>query len=306
MKRIPRTLFALFLGILAAGCGTPSTPIVPTRTLPPVADTPTATSAPTDTPVPSPTPVPTLGIGSTQISPADGMTLVYVPAGPFLMGSLATDTSAYPDEVPQHTVTLDAYWIDRTEVTTAQYALCVAAGACKPPRKFTSNSHDHYYNTPTYADFPVIFVDWQDAQNYCQWAGRRLPTEAEWEKAVRGPDGQIYPWGNQAPDGTQVNFNDQLQDVSAVDKYPAGASLYGVLDLAGNVWEWTADWYGSKYYAASPESNPTGPDSGTQKVLRGGSWLYSAEGLRGSYRYAKAPTFFNYEIGFRCAVSPQP
>ena len=222
------------------------------------------------------------------------------------MGSSDSDGMAYADEKPLHTVNLDSFWIDRTEVTNGRYALCVKAKACKPPAKYTSNVHDLYYNNAEFADYPVIYVSWNSAQAYCQWAGRRLPTEAEWEKAARGTDGRLYPWGNTPPDGTLLDFNNLIQDITRVGSYPDGASPYGALDMAGNVWEWVSDWYGLNYYSQGPESNPSGPASGTQHVLRGGSWHYDAAGVRSAYRFQKEPTFYSYEIGFRCASSTAP
>jgi serine/threonine-protein kinase len=229
------------------------------------------------------------------------MVMVYVPAGPFTMGS----NSGYPDEGPVHTVTLGAYWIDKIEVPNGAYALCVQAGACKPPAHKTSNGRDVYFGNPDTADYPVIFVNWDDAKTYCEWAGGRLPTEAEWEKAARGTDGRTYPWGNAAPEQDLANFGNNHLDTTADGDYPAGVSPYEALDMAGNVWEWTADWYSAEYYAQSPAENPSGPETGTLKVLRGGSWNFDAPGARTTYRLSKAPTFVSADIGFRC-VRPAP
>ncbi|HTX89804.1 MAG TPA: formylglycine-generating enzyme family protein [Anaerolineales bacterium] len=310
MTRLIQRLLALSLVLtFGAACGTPSTPIVhPATLLPP--DTPAATAtqaaSPTSADTPTPAATPTLAAGATRTSTLDGMLLVYVPAGPFQMGSADSDGQAYSIEKPQHTVTLPAFWIDQTEVTNAEYALCVQAGACKPPLRYTSNSHDDYYRNAQYADYPVIWVNWAAAQAYCQWAGGRLPTEAEWEKAARGTDGRIYPWGNNPPDDTLANFGTHIEDVTAVDKYPAGASFYGALDMAGNVWDWTADWFGDNYYSQSPALNPTGPESGTRRVLRGGSWTFNAVAMRAAYRYGRAPDYSSAEVSFRCVVDAQP
>ena len=185
--------FLLFLHLAAAGifiltaCGSKSTPAsVPTDVALPLTETP----QPTNTVIPTST----FGIGSTRISEKDGATLVYVPAGEFAMGSTDQDSLASNDEKPQHPVTLDAFWIDQTEVTNAMYTKCVNAGNCKPPI-----NTDHFINAG-YANHPVVSVDWSQASAYCAWSERRLPTEAEWEKAARGTDGRIYPWGNEAPD----------------------------------------------------------------------------------------------------------
>ena len=181
---------------------------------------------------------------------------VFVPAGEFLMGPAEDDYTAKSVEKPQHRVYLDAYWIDRTEVTKAQYQQCVAARKCRAPSCVGTRVDEH----------PVVCVSWQDAADYCAWAGKRLPTEAEWEKAARGTDGRKYPWGNEAPDCGRLNFffrsKPCVESTSAVGAFPSGASPYGALDMAGNVSEWVADWYDEKYYASSPTQNPTGPPSG--------------------------------------------
>jgi formylglycine-generating enzyme required for sulfatase activity len=284
--------------ITLAACGFGSVAATPT----PTATVPSATPVASETPAPTITLTPTLGPGATASSPVDGMILVYVPAGLFLMGS----TGGFGDEQPQHTVTLDAFWIDRTEVTNAMYAQCVQAGACQRPRRNSSNVVDTYYVNEQFADYPVIYVTWDDAQAYCQWAGRRLPSEAEWEKAARGTETAIYPWGNGPADETLANFGYHLHDVSAVDAYPAGASPYGALDMAGNVMEWVADWYSPDYYAQSPEANPTGPGAGDRHVLRGGSWIYTANGIRSAYRYSQTVEFSDYQAGFRCVQGATP
>ena len=165
---------------------------------------------------------------------------VFVPAGEFLMGSAEGDTDAGASEKPQHTVYLDAFWIDRVEVTNAMYARCVEAGACKTPTAYGNPSTN--YLKAGLENYPVVFVSWSDAQAYCQWAGGRLPTEAEWEKAARGTDGRIYPWGNEPPNAQRCNFAQEHGGPDApanpetpVGAYPAGASPYGALDMAGNV-----------------------------------------------------------------------
>jgi formylglycine-generating enzyme required for sulfatase activity len=262
----------------------------------------------TDTPLPSETPTvtlspsPTLGIGSSQVSPIDGMTLLYVPEGPFTMGA----DYGYSGERPVHEVTLSAFWVDQTEVTNGMYALCVEAGNCASPIRKSSNLIDYYYGFESYADYPVIFISWQDAADYCTWAGRRLPTEAEWEKAARGTDGRPYPWGSAAPDATLANFDHNLDDVARVGSYPVGASLYEALDLAGNVSEWTADWYGEEYYAISPELDPPGPETGEHRVIRGGSWTGNDRGVWSFHRALRLPDSPAFDIGFRCVQDAQP
>ncbi len=262
---------------------------------------------------------PELGIGSTQVSEKDDMTLLYVPAGEFRMGS---DNGA-SNEKPVHTVSLDAYWIDQTEVTNGMYALCVGAGACHPPDQNRSYTRDSYYGNPEFKDYPVIYVTWNDARDYCEWAGRRLPTEAEWEKAAAWDEERqqkyIYPWGD-AFDETKLNFcdkncpfdwadknvDDGYSDTAPVGSFPSGVSPYGVLDMAGNVWEWVADWYGETYYQDSPSFNPPGPASGDDRVLRGGSWGDNDYVTRSADRLWYYPSNSNYDPGFRCAMGATP
>ena len=173
------------------------------------------------------------------------------------------------DEKPVHIVYLDAYWIDKTEVTNAEYAKCESARVCKPPISYESLTRFSYYGTEQYANYPVVYVTWTQAKTFCLWSGARLPTEAEWEKAARGTDGRIYPWGNYYTTSALLNYNSNVGDTTAVGKYPSGASIYGALDMSGNVWEWVADWYDASYYASSSSTNPTGPASGGTRVLRG-------------------------------------
>jgi formylglycine-generating enzyme required for sulfatase activity/serine/threonine protein kinase len=261
---------------------------------------------PTVTLVPAATPTPKdVQAGDLQTRSKDAMVMVYVPAGEFSMGSTNADSDARDNEKPQHTVTLGAFWIDRTEVTNTQYRECVAAGACTAPKKSSSYARSSYYGNSSFDDYPVIYVDWNRASAYCRWAGARLPTEAEWEKAARGTDGRVYPWGNSAPDCNRVNYGGTggcVGDTSQVGSYPTGASPYGALDMAGNVWEWVADWYDSTYYTISTSKNPKGPNSGDYKLLRGGSWPYSVDYVRAANRNGYYPVSSSNHIGFRCVA----
>jgi serine/threonine-protein kinase len=236
-----------------------------------------------------------------QISDKDGMVLLYVPAGEFLMGSAETDSGANNDEKPQHRVYLDAFWIDQTEVTNAMYAKCVQAGACQPPSSTASYTFHAYYGDSQYDRYPVAWITWERARSYCEWAGRRLPTEAEWEKAARGTDGRLYPWGNAAPNPTLLNFKAEVGDTTAVGNYPTGASPYGVLDMAGNLWEWVADWYDHSYYPRSPVRNPAGPSPQAYHACRGGSWNSAAEMVRAVARGNADPGRCDGIVGIRCA-----
>ena len=233
---------------------------------------------------------------------------VFIPAGEFLMGAAAGDAEATDAEKPQHTLYLDAYRIDRVEVTNAMYAACVQAGACSDRHNSRSYSRDNYYDNPEYANYPVILVSWDEARAYCRWAGGRLPTEAEWEKAVRGTDGRKYPWGNEAPDCNRLNYTGEngrcVGDTTAVGAYPSGASPYGLLDMAGNVSEWVADWYDENYYASSSAKNPTGPASGQEHVMRGGSWGVTQADVRAAHRSGGPPEMAMEILGFRCARNP--
>lgn len=272
----------------------------------PLAETPPPTMCPTPTPVVVPTVVPlptpetlagTPQPGASRTRESDEMVLHYVPAGPFYMGS--PEGVGEENEHPLHVLSLDAFWIDETEVTNAQYRMCVEAGVCEIPSV-------EGYDPLERGNWPVE-VTWRAAQAYCTWAGGRLPTEAEWEKAARGTDARTYPWGDEEPDCTRAN-HDSLREgwcfagLAPVGSFLAGASPYGALDMAGNVEEWVNDWYDANYYGQSPEQNPLGPDSGEYRVARGCNWYHPAEYIRAAYRASGAPDDTTMPLGFRCVM----
>jgi formylglycine-generating enzyme required for sulfatase activity len=256
--------------------------------------------------------------------------MVLIPPGTFTMGSdqvTALDECEkyfagcnreewYLNEGPVHQVTLESYYIDVYELTNRQYQECVAAGACTPPSRMGSSTRSSYFEDPGFADYPVIWVSWEQAQTYCAWRGARLPTEAEWEKAARGTDARLYPWGDsfEAGEGNfcdtncelhwaNKDFDDGFADTAPVGSFPSGASPYGVQDMGGNVNEWVADWYDEQYYASSPSVNPMGPETGINHGIRGGSFHTPGQGLRTAARPLSEPAA-DY-IGFRCAASAE-
>jgi serine/threonine protein kinase len=291
---------------------------------------PASSLAPTDTPPPAPpashTPAPptasaTFASLPPQLTDERGVPMALIPAGEFRMGEDADISLAecqkyyncerdwFTDEEPVHTVSLDAYYIDVYEVTNARYAACVQERACDPPSETSSFTQDNYYGDPAYADYPVLYVDWNAAQVYCQWRGGSLPSEAQWEKAARGGlEGMIYPWGNRAATCQLANFfvvdNKMCQgDIYEVGSYAANG--FGLYDVVGNVREWVYDWYQDNYYGSSPFANPTGADSGGHRVARGGVWFNSEDDLHVANRLILDPSYSNYDLGFRCARLPQ-
>lgn len=285
--------------------------------------------------------------------------MVLIPEGEFLMGSsekdideamklceesrgvapnIQCDRADYKDEMPQHKVRLDAFYIDKYPVTNRQFMKFVEATGYKTDAEkdriglivrwagnyegeiITREDGSVNWRSPfgrrneinNLLDHPVVQVSWNDAVAYCQWAGKRLPTEAEWEKAARGTDGRLFPWGHELPDAGgkyRANYGkdrgkaDGFEYTSPVGSFPLGASPYGVMDMAGNVWEWVADWYDETYYATSPAENPQGPASGKGRVLRGGSWGNRPESIRTAVRLRSEPNSGISYIGFRCARS---
>lgn len=273
-------------------------------------------------------------VGDTRVRQADGMVLVYVPAGEFQMGidksmALAAkrlcaqystpdiarascSLGVFTNEQPAHTVRLDAFWLDQSEVTNGQYQLCETAGACTPPVELGSFTRAEYYRDPQYASYPVIWVNWGQAAAYCEWAGARLPSEAEWEYAARSPQNWIFPWGDrfdparlnycdQGCEGiSDPSFNDGFPDTAPVGSFPQGASWVGALDLAGNVREWVATWY--EPYPSESVENPQGPQTGSSKIPRGGSWYDRPDDTRSTNRGENTPDYTRHKVGFRCAM----
>lgn len=302
----------------------------------PEAITSTSTGQPQPTVMVAVTPMP--GIGSSQVSSKDNMTMVFIPAGEFLMGGENDDPSSFP----VHTVYLDAFWIDQTEVSNEMFAKFIDstgyvtdAGKAGFSNEFRAANQQLIWeevrglawNHPDGAksnisgiqDHPVVHVSWNDANAYCTWADRRLPTEAEWEKAASWNDlaGEKYrfPWGNNF-DGTLLNFcdkncpiefaaeiswDDGYAETSPVGIYLDGASPYGALDMSGNVFEWVADRYGADYYEKSPDSNPLGPETGQDRIARGGAWGANVDFVASPRRTAWSPSFAFQSLGFRCA-----
>ncbi len=309
----PSSISSILILVFIAGCVAANPLPAPTT----ITDTPTPDAA-AASPNPSPTILPSV-LGHSQIRQIDGMLMIYVPAGEFTMGSEEEEVdfalqqcrdygtncrrSYFSVELPAHRVMLDGFWLDQTEVTSSQYTLCEAAGVCGSPQ-CQSASGDH----------PVVCITWEQAAAYCQWAGVRLPTEAEWEYAAHGLNESRYPWGDEF-DGTLLNycdanctlpkrdaaFDDGFAETAPVGSYPQGASWVGALDMAGNVWEMVADWKGE--YPTEDQVNPTGPLSGSRRVARGGSWHASPDHVRSVLRTHLDMDQRSDHAGFRCAQS---
>jgi formylglycine-generating enzyme required for sulfatase activity len=256
-----------------------------------------------DEPAANPATVP---LPTTKVNSKDRAEMILIPAGDFLMGSTDADKQAQNNEKPQRKVYLDAYYMYKTEVTVAQYRkFCTATNRTMPPEPDWKWQDIH----------PIVNVSWNDAKAYADWAGVVLPTEAQWEKAARGGDGRIYPWGNEWDETKCAYWSNSgkgktTRGTHTVGSFPTGASPYGVMDMSGNVWEWCADWYRADYYKNASVKNPTGPLTGDNRVLRGGSWYSDYGGdnyYRGAYRIYGGSPYYYYSIGvgFRCASPGQ-
>src|SRR5512143_2402011 len=276
--------------MILASCAPATTPVPTTAptTVPTVAPPPEATQPPTLVPVTLAGPQ----AGTTMLW-IDGSQLAYVPPGDFVMGMGIGNT-------PQKTVMLDGYWISATDVTNKMYAQCVATGNCAAPAQEVGTP---VYTNADYGDYPVVGVTWDMAANYCQWAQASLPTEAQWEKAARGQNSTVYPWGNDNPGCDLLNYVGCLGHTSGVNDYPAGRSPYGLLDMAGNVFQWVNDFYAEQYYQSMPPQNPTGPTSGDSHVVRGSGFETEAAQLQSAVRHFGAPAYHSRDLGFRCAVT---
>jgi formylglycine-generating enzyme required for sulfatase activity len=270
----------------------------------------TTTTAPTKTYTLIPTLIPSVTITPipTIVNPLDGAALINIPAGKFSMGSDPdSDPYFWGAEAPIHEVFITEYYVYMLEVTNAQYAKCVTEHQCPRPQQIYSRTRREYYGNPRFDAYPVVYVTYQMAASYCVWAGGRLPSEAEWEKAARSTDGRLFPWGSALPSADLANYNGTgVGDTNSVGSYPSGASPYGVLDMGGNVLEWTYDLFDKGYYSYSQLDNPFGPSTGSSRVIRGGSWTSGFDGLRTVARASLRPEQSAEMVGFRCAIESMP
>ena len=277
--------------MLALGACAPAS--APTPSLPAPTEQPPTPQPPTAVPSPTLIPVNLAGPGAgSEMAWSDGSVLAFVPAGEFMMGSGAPDA-------PQKTVYLGDYWIYKTKVTNSMYAFCVSVGACAPPAQELGTP---VYDNPIYSNYPVVGMSWDMAANYCKWIGGSLPTEAQWEKAARGATGETYPWGNGEASCDLGNFSGCVGALTDSTKYADGASPYGVLDMAGNTFEWVNDFYGESYYNSAPVENPRGPDSGEFRVVRGSSFETSFDQATSAIRHPAGNAYHSRDLGFRCVL----
>ncbi len=296
----------LFIMTLGCGMGPPAAEIVKTPDLPSTSAAPSAKRSPTQPQNPTVGPTARRPLPTAATLPTG---MVLVGAGSFWMGCAPTDRSCRACETPRHQIYLDGFYLDKNEVTVTDYQRCVSnEGPCTPPEAYdAAHSWKKYCNwgRSRGGDHPINCVTWHQAKAYCSWTGKRLPTEAEWEKASRGTEERIYPWGMHSPSNRACwKRQDSGLGTCPVGSYPEGGSAYGALDMAGNVYEWLSDWYGQRYYLVSSARNPKGPATGRTRVVRGGSWSsFNAWFLRISYRVTYPPLVGRNYIGFRCARS---
>lgn len=241
------------------------------------------------------------------VADKDGAPMIVVPAGSFPMGVPDGDRDGGRDEYPRHEVFVDTFAIDKYEVTNSRYLAFVRSTGHRVPQHPKDPARTLWNGdsiSDSLVDRPVINVDWHDAAAYCKWVGKRLPSEAEWEKAAKGTSDRRFPWGNVEPTAKHLNYNQRWigeKTLMPVGSYEAGKSPFGVYDMAGNVWEWVNDWYDAQYYEKSPQKNPQGPDAGVKKVIRGAGWQNETPTIRIFTRVESDPTVRNESTGFRCA-----
>lgn len=294
MKRFMLLVSAMTVfSMIVTACSMGETP--PPAAQAPATQPPELTEAPIDeAAAPSIVPVdlagPPMEVGS-QVLYIDGSVLVAVPGGPFIMGYQYADN-------PEREVSVSDFWIYSSEVTNRQYALCVAAGKCSPPDEDNNPGFDNY----RYVNFPVVGVEHKQAADYCAFVHGRLPTEAEWEKAARGPEGNIFPWGDQAPVCDLLNFNFCEGGANEIQSYPDGVSYYGLFDMAGNISEWAADWYLNNYFQTAPGEDPLGPELGEKRSVRSSSFNDGADFAISAHRSSFRPDESLPDLGFRCVV----
>ena len=294
MKNVRYVIFVygLILTFILSACGAPPTPVVIVVTATSLPPTETQVADPVPTLIPVALSGPQSG---TKMKWIDGSTLIYVPPSEFIMGNGGFDATV-------HNVSLDGFWIYQTKVTNRMFAQCVAVGACSAPVEELGGP---VYSNPEYANHPVVGVTWDQSQAYCAWSQGQLPTEAQWEKAARGTDGNAYPWGNDKPACDLLNLGYCSGRTSEVDVFSDGVSPYGLYDMAGNIFEWVNDWYGEAYYNTAPTANPAGPESGKYRSIRGSSFETDFDQVESAIRHFGAQVYHSRDLGFRCAV-PQP
>ena len=288
-------LFFVLSACAGQGTQPPATEVPhlePPATEAPATEAP-VTEAPTEPP-PTLEPIslagPPMEVGSKFLY-VDGSVLVAVPAGEFIMGHGGDDN-------PEHRVSLDDFWTYRAPVTNQQYAFCVNSGNCALP----DLSENTAYGNPYLANDPVVGINWDQAVSYCSFVNARLPTEAEWEKTARGPDGNIYPWGDLAPSCDLLNVAQCVNKTTEVTTYPQGSSFYEALDMAGNVFEWVADWYSPTYYGKAPTENPLGPETGDRRSVRSSGFNAAYFEIESARRFNAKPVDHRNDLGFRCVV----